>query len=82
MICSRCLNGTRILEFEKLPDPDSKIWNRNGVGKSDSGNFFSKLRPAKPFHPTRTHFFNKGETMLKKYVDLLERNISRNNQIT
>jgi len=35
----RSLNRSPILKFERLPDPDSKIWNRSGVGvwKSESG---------------------------------------------
>jgi len=30
--CSRSLNRSRILKFEKLPDPDSKILEKDGVG--------------------------------------------------
>jgi len=30
--CSRSFNRSRILKFEKLPDPDSKILEKDGVG--------------------------------------------------
>jgi len=29
--CIQIVNKRRILKFEKLPDPESKFWNRSGV---------------------------------------------------
>jgi len=50
--CSRSLNRSQILKFEKFPDGTQvriqKFWNRSGVGKSDSVH----LQLKEPYLPT------------------------------